>query len=198
MTGKSKKEIIGIVLCGGESTRMGKDKAFLTYHQKPQLYHVYDLLNTICDQTVLSVNLAQYNLISLGFPAVVDSEPYLNHGPLTGLLSVANKFPGKPLLLVGCDYPYLLSADLKLLADHFELNSQTCGLQNTQTGAIEPLLCIYSPDAVHQLNIELTNGYDSLRTFLTKSTANKVKATGLLSHISIDTPESFIKFRNQL
>ncbi|MBK8495728.1 MAG: NTP transferase domain-containing protein [Chitinophagaceae bacterium] len=34
----------GLVLCGGNSSRMGTDKSMLQYYDKPQRYHVYDML----------------------------------------------------------------------------------------------------------------------------------------------------------
>ena len=45
---------MGLVLAGGKSTRMGTDKASLTYHQKPQKWHVADMLKPFCRETLIS------------------------------------------------------------------------------------------------------------------------------------------------
>ena len=38
-------EIIAVILCGGESKRMGKPKASLHYHQLPQYEHLLNICN---------------------------------------------------------------------------------------------------------------------------------------------------------
>jgi nucleoside-triphosphatase THEP1 len=53
------KPITGLVLCGGQSVRMGSDKAFLEYHGKPQCYHLYDELQTIYNNVFISCNESQ-------------------------------------------------------------------------------------------------------------------------------------------
>ncbi len=53
MTGKI---LYGLVLCGGNSSRMGRDKSKITYHLKEQKYHVFDLLKELSDKVFISCN----------------------------------------------------------------------------------------------------------------------------------------------
>ena len=47
--------LFGLVLAGGASTRMKRDKAALAYHGKPQVQWAYDLLSEFCAATFVSV-----------------------------------------------------------------------------------------------------------------------------------------------
>ena len=44
----------GLVLSGGQSSRMGRDKALIDYHGLPQYAYVYDLLLGFCDKVFIS------------------------------------------------------------------------------------------------------------------------------------------------
>ena len=45
----------GLVIAGGNSSRMGTDKAFLQYSKNPQYQEVYSLLEPFCEQTFVSL-----------------------------------------------------------------------------------------------------------------------------------------------
>ncbi|MGZ7047620.1 MAG: molybdenum cofactor guanylyltransferase, partial [Methanobacterium sp.] len=42
-----------IILCGGRSTRMGKDKGSLLFKGKPMILHVYDEVKEIADEIII-------------------------------------------------------------------------------------------------------------------------------------------------
>ncbi|NNE77041.1 MAG: NTP transferase domain-containing protein, partial [Pricia sp.] len=48
-------KIYGLVLAGGKSSRMGKDKGLIPYHGMPQREYLYHLLGRVCDKTFLSI-----------------------------------------------------------------------------------------------------------------------------------------------
>ena len=52
----------GLVLAGGESTRIGMDKAIIDYHGQPKHIHVYKLLEKCCDQVFVSSKEKRYSL----------------------------------------------------------------------------------------------------------------------------------------
>ncbi len=59
--------INALVLAGGESQRMGMDKGDIIYHQKPQKYHVADMLIRLGIPCYISVQkiLKQQILINI-------------------------------------------------------------------------------------------------------------------------------------
>ena len=47
----------GLVVCGGQSTRMGMDKSQLQYHGVPQREWLYELLQPLCEDVYISLSL---------------------------------------------------------------------------------------------------------------------------------------------
>ena len=76
------KEIFGLVVCGGESSRMGMDKSLLVYHQKSQSYHMYEMLDLLCDKVFVSCNKKQASAIPDDYEKIIDLELYQNIGPI--------------------------------------------------------------------------------------------------------------------
>ena len=52
-------DIMGLVLAGGRSQRMGMDKGMLQYHGKPQREYLYEQLEPICSRVFLSIRPEQ-------------------------------------------------------------------------------------------------------------------------------------------
>lgn len=89
----------GVVLAGGQSTRMGQDKALLPWRGRPLLEHMATLL--------VAAGAARV-VVSGRYPAhqgVVD--PFPQRGPLGGLHGVAQAVDDGLLLVVPVDMPAL-------------------------------------------------------------------------------------------
>lgn len=102
--------VTGIVLAGGESRRMGRDKAQLQWRGRPLLDHMRMLLlDAGCDQCLVSGTRP-------GFDHVPDRRACL--GPLGGLESVIVTCPqlhDHLLVVVPVDMPLLTAGDLRQL-----------------------------------------------------------------------------------
>jgi molybdopterin-guanine dinucleotide biosynthesis protein A len=88
---KNKKQLLGIVLCGGQSSRMGTDKALIKTHNQTWLDKSISLLLTLNIEVVLSVNSRQYPFYENTFSSIIiinDDKDIDVKGPLLGLLSV--------------------------------------------------------------------------------------------------------------
>ena len=92
----------GVILCGGQSTRMRKDKGLLkigdiTWAEKMAL-----VLEPVCRKMVISVNTNQpaYQTVLSRYPLITDSLSLGIHGPLQGLLSVHQQFPEEDIFLL--------------------------------------------------------------------------------------------------
>lgn len=90
---------VGVVLAGGRSRRMGRDKASLLWHGRPLLQHMCALLEKAgAGRVVISGDHPQLQ-------AVADRVPDL--GPLGGIASVAETLDDGPILIVPVDMPRL-------------------------------------------------------------------------------------------
>jgi molybdopterin-guanine dinucleotide biosynthesis protein A len=100
---------IGVLLAGGASRRMGRDKASLLWRGRPLLRHMLDLLGELGLQRIVVSGDRD------GVDAIPDRQPA--RGPLGGLASVAVELPDAILLVVPVDMPCLDAPLLRGLLD---------------------------------------------------------------------------------
>jgi len=100
---------IGVVLAGGLSSRMGRDKALLPWHGRPLIEHQ---MTTLHATGVREVKVSGHRPDYLG---ISDAAPCL--GPLGGIASVAAQCEDAQLLIIPVDMPRLQPALLLRLRD---------------------------------------------------------------------------------
>lgn len=158
----------GLVLAGGQSSRMGRDKAQLRYHEASQLDRTAALLGGVCDEVFISCRSDQFDRYSeAGLPGIADN--YLDLGPLGGLLSAQRHAPGAAWLVAACDLPFIDEPVITALqAGRNPFRFATAFIADSW-GRPEPLLSIYEPKSRRRLLERHASGNDSLRSFLMNS-----------------------------
>jgi molybdenum cofactor guanylyltransferase len=184
-----KKDILGLVVCGGHSSRMGQDKGLLNYHGRPQRYYLYHLLKEICNEVFISCNKQQANEIPTEYKTIIDREEFEDRGPLTALLSAHKVFPSMSLLVLGCDYPLVEKKDLEVLLQ--QSKGVSVIYKNNETGFIEPLIALYSVFSLNELSLNHSKFNGSLRRFLQKSDAIIIDHQEPARLKSVDTMEDY-------
>lgn len=188
----------GLVVCGGQSTRMGTDKAFLVYDQKPQCYHLADMLvetgTRLCSQVIISCNQQQLPLISKEYPALADLPEYHNCGPIASLLTAFSRYNQADFLVIGCDYPFIRPTVLKEFLESIREDSIAAAFYN-QAGKYEPLLAWYAAQSAGLLKTYFNQGGRSLQHFLNEISAQHFQPQNEEVMISIDTPDAFERAR---
>ena len=152
----------GLVLVGGKSERMGRDKALLSYDgEQTQLERTASLLDEVCDKVFVSLRKEQDFTLPQNTTPVFDSVESVQ-GPLCGILSAMSLEPEADWLVVACDFPYLSAAILQKLIDGYREESppQLTAYRSTYDGLPEPLCAIYPSGQTSEL-IELSK---ALRT----------------------------------
>lgn len=146
MVGKHSFPIVGLVLTGGKSTRMKKDKALINYRGEPHARHLFDLLSSVCDEVYLSAREGQWSGSQISdLPIIVDK--YEVGGPINGILSAMDLNPNAYLMVVACDLVNIDETALNKLVDEFDDNFVAVAYKNTDKGFPEPLCTLYSPEA---------------------------------------------------
>lgn len=140
----------GLVLCGGESSRMGSDKGLLLHEEKCWALIAADKLATLQVPVKVSVNknqLAAYKKIFSATELIVDDEQLLIKGPLLGLLSCHLAFPNENLFVLACD---MLNMDVYFLQSlHKKYQQQKFDAYIFMNeGEEEPLCGIYTARAL--------------------------------------------------
>ena len=193
---KQIKNTYGLVMCGGQSNRMGTDKSMLQYYDKPQRYHVYDMLLPFCEKVFISCNKEQANTIVEGYDFIEDATTYNDIGPMAALLSAFTLYPQKNLLLVGCDYPFLTPGEL-------EIFSKLCknipaSFYNQQAAIYESMLAWYPSSCFDELKQMFKTKQLSMQQLLRKNDAIKYLPVDTNCIKSIDTMEAFNETLKQL
>lgn len=190
-------DTIGLVVCGGRSNRMGTDKSLLLYFDKPQRYHLYDMLHPFCEKVFISCNADQVKNMEPGYDVLPDHPSYSNIGPMAALLSAFKEFPQKNMLLIGCDYPFLTAVQLRQFSEYCNGSKPVC-FYNEQSAVYEPLLAWYPYETFEPIKKMQEAGEYSLQHFLISVRAVKFYPAGKRSIISVDTHEDFLRVSTQL
>ena len=111
---KTDESISAMVLAGGQSRRMGRDKALIEYEGRPIIAHVIDTLRALSnDIVIISNRLDAYG--SFGARVVPDYEP--PSGPLGGIAVGLQAVQHDRAIVVACDMPFLNVTLLRWLSD---------------------------------------------------------------------------------
>ena len=181
-------DLCGVILIGGKSSRMETDKFLLNYHGTTQLNYLNSLLSSFCKKIYISCN-ANQSLPLNEYNALYDDLKYGDHGPYSALLSILN-FTKSAVLVIGCDYPFLGSADISLLINNRDKQAlATCF--NGNDNLPEPLLSIYEGHALIKLKESANANNFSLRQFLLNNSHKKVEGCNTKSFISVDTKAAY-------
>ena len=146
--------MIGVILCGGQSTRMSSDKGLLKLGANTWAQVAADKIKNLRIPVVISINKKQHNIYSSIFSSqilVIDDDSLEARGPLCGLLSAHLKYPLKDLLILACDMP-LMETDLltELLAQyHQQKNFDAFVYKNDEE--FEPLCGVYKANGLNKI-----------------------------------------------
>ncbi|HEV7381429.1 MAG TPA: molybdenum cofactor guanylyltransferase [Dyadobacter sp.] len=197
---KTERDLYGLVVCGGQSQRMGKDKAFLTYFQKPQCFHIADLLNdrpSICERVLISCNDQQRKLIPDEYHPMPDLSDYKENGPIASLLTAFEIYPDNDFLVIGCDYPLLTKRELHSFLNNIRRDQIAATFYN-KDDKYEPLIGWYAAECAPLVKQFFVDGNRSLQHFLRINNAEKYIPDNEETMMSADTPDAYNRIHNIL
>lgn len=127
----------GVVLAGGKSSRMGRDKALLERNGRTLIANAVELLRPHVDELLIIGDPVKYDHV--GPITIADDRPGL--GPLGGILTALRYAWNDRIIVLACDMPHVTAAfieQLKGLADaeHDAVVAQC-------DGRLEPLAAVY-------------------------------------------------------
>ncbi|HMQ70220.1 MAG TPA: NTP transferase domain-containing protein [Ignavibacteria bacterium] len=187
-----KNELYGLVLCGGESSRMGIDKSEIFYYGKKQKYFLYDLLEEFCDKVFISCTYAQLIGSESGYENIIDDESFENAGPMTGLLSFYVHHPEKSVLVAACDYPFINGECIEKLIENRDAENfkAVCYLnEESDKYVFEPLLTIYEAPFLGTIFKNFIYQNYSLSRILEKENVKAIEPPSDLILRNVNSPE---------
>ena len=171
--------VTGIVLAGGQSRRLGRDKAVETIVGQPMLHRVFDRIRPVCDDiSVVVSDDARADNLPIPADVLVITDKYPGKGSLGGIYSGLIASPGEYGLVVACDMPFL---NISLLEEILKLGADVDVCVPVISGRPEPTHALYSKNCVPYIKAQLDDDDLKITRFF-----NKVK----VHYISEDASRS--------
>jgi molybdopterin-guanine dinucleotide biosynthesis protein A len=137
--------MIGTILAGGQSSRMGLDKGLMELNGRIWTKVVQEKLISLSLPTVVSIRQEQLDPYAKHFKQhdlIIDNPALKIHGPLAGLMSVHLLSRENNILLIACDMINMeVIAIKKLLEEFHERQPEAIAFKGQY---IEPLCAAYS------------------------------------------------------
>ncbi|MEX2425530.1 MAG: molybdenum cofactor guanylyltransferase [Thermomicrobiaceae bacterium] len=196
------------ILAGGQSRRMGQDKALLEVEGRALIEYVLDAANSVSDETmIVASDRPEYE--KFGVRVVPDKFPM--SGSLGGIYTAVSEASNDYCLVLACDMPFINQDLVEYMAnaprDYDVLVPSLPAERSDQGGAetLETLHAIYSRNCLPAIERQLNAGVFKVVGFFSEVNVQKVPEDviskfdpQLLSSFNANTPEEFVWARERL
>ena len=135
------KNVTGVILAGGKSSRMGSDKGLLLINGRPMIQMIIDAMKPLVKEIIIiSGNDAYGELGYQVYPDIIKEK-----GPVGGIYTALSHAETEFSLCVSCDTPYVTTKLLKKLIEESEGNRATLFNYN---GKLQPVISLYQTNVV--------------------------------------------------
>lgn len=170
MTDKAQK-ITGILLAGGKSSRMGKEKGFIKLGEKMLYQYPLRVLESLCDEILIST--CKKLEIEENHEQVCDDIPGL--GPIGGISTCLKKSSNNVNIILSYDLPMVKRELLEELSRSNTANDVV--LPAMKPGQIEPLCGIYKKDVALVMQDQISKGIYAVHKVLPLVQAKIIQIT---------------------
>jgi molybdopterin-guanine dinucleotide biosynthesis protein A len=177
--------VSAVLFAGGESRRMGTDKATLLFDGKPLWQHQLGLLRQLQPSEILVSARTDPVWRPNDVDLVLDATGL--HGPLGGLVAALAQIQTKHLLALAIDMPFMTADYLRSLGEKIQPHT---GVVPMITERAEPLAAIYPANAIVDVSVALRGPDFSLQRLVRQFLNN-----GKLHAVSVGNEERRF-FRN--
>ena len=182
--------MLGLVLAGGLSQRMGQDKSQMIYPEisdRPQRERLLVDLKACGLKSFISCRPDQILNKEIA-PHIILDRPEFIGGPGVGLLSAHLQFPDSAWLVVACDFPWLGQTEIKELISERRLDGKSVATQHLDE-TVEPLFAIWEPEALRLFLAEFRKGFKSPQKILQQSKCAVIKMKNMKALTNINTKQ---------
>lgn len=151
-----------IILCGGQSRRMGQDKGSMIIKDKPMIKHALSTLNHEIKEAIIVLNdkerIGKYkqfiNPSDYSYKITFVEDRIKNKGPLPGIMTGLEKIHSQYALVLPCDSPYVTKNYINTIFNEIDESYQAVVPyhdDNDQLKTSEPLHSIYSKNIIPEI-----------------------------------------------
>ncbi|HEU0233831.1 MAG TPA: molybdenum cofactor guanylyltransferase [Gallionella sp.] len=177
-------------MAGGDSRRMGTDKASLLLDGQTLLQSVLAIMQQLFPRVIVSVRQQR---AGIDLQQVCDEQP--DGGPMAGLAASLGQITTPWAFMVACDMPFVVPEVVELLAG-YRLQHQA--VVPVVHGHPQPLAAFYAASCLAPLRASLAAQQKGLRSVLKQLDVRYVDETEMLaadpllrSFFDLDTPQDF-------
>lgn len=165
--------LAGLVLVGGESSRMKQPKAHLVIHDLPQWQYCQQVLSPLGTDVYFSVSPRLSPPIAAPFKQIIEDIFVEPQGPLGGIISAFKKLSDSAFFILACDLPYFDQGAVSYLLSQRKPKKKATVF--VHEGHIEPLCGIYEPAIFDDLLKYWAMGTLCPRVILSKLDIEKIE-----------------------
>lgn len=181
----------GLVLAGGHSRRMQRDKAVLTYDGRPQLMRAMALLQPLVQRAFVSVRTDQrHDPARAAYETITDLTADL--GPIGGIQAALHAHPDHAWLVLACDLPFLDDATLRYLIAQRTPARLATAFRSHFDGKPEPLCAIYEPSSLALLDDWVAQRKQCPRAWLSQADATLLDLPNPRALDNINTADEYV------
>ena len=153
--------ISAVLLAGGKSSRMGQDKAMLSFRGEPLWRSQIELLRRVHpQQTLVSARIdPAWRPVDVEF--VTDEEP--SRGPLSGIAAALKHTTADHILVLAIDMPFMTEEYLRRICEQARPGQGAVPIIDDRA---EPLAAIYPREAKYDFDRALSGNDFSLQTLI--------------------------------
>ncbi len=193
-----KEEVTGIILAGGKSSRMGKDKGLCEFNGKALVEYAIEALKPICGNLIISANYNPEKYSAYQLPVIADE--IKNIGPMGGIYTCLKKSETEHNIVLSCDTPFVGTLLLKHILENVE--KEQIVAPSHHTFLIEPLSAYYSTNVLAEIKDSIDKKDYKLINLFKKVRFKSVLVDGLMlfyndnSFMNINCPSDLEEAEN--
>jgi len=182
------KPVYGLVLAGGQSRRMGRDKALLQRGGQSQLAYAMSVVGECVDRVFVSTRADQKDDEERArFEQIVDR--YEDMGPVAGILTALEDYPEVDWLVVACDLPNISHETIQLLLQQRNGQQPFTAYRSSHDDLPEPLCAIYHTGCAAIVRQYVDDGIHCPRKILIRSDTLLLQQEDPKSLHNVNTPD---------
>ena len=182
----------GIILAGGLSSRMGKDKSFIQLDEHKMIEKIIALIRPFCDELLISANKNKYK--DFGYEIIKDKHKRI--GPLGGIISCLNESSHELNIIISCDTPNISGKTILKLLQESKNYDITLPCYNNRC---EPLIAVYNRNCVEKLELMANSSSYKLQTIINNLNSNIIhfeESDKVEEFININSKKDLKKYLN--
>ena len=156
-----REQVVGVVLCGGESRRMGADKGRVVLGGETMVNRAVRSLSGVCGEVVLACG-SEPRYEEMNLRLVLDGAG--GQGPLAGLLASMEACAAEWFAVLACDLPRMVPDVPAALLDRARAEElDICMLASSSRS--EPLIAVYKRSCLEPIRAAMCSGARRVDSF---------------------------------